>query len=240
MSPALPVALVLVAALGPRNIGCARASLRAWREFLAIGASAIVASSVAYVPVVAGGHEVVGVVLTAAGEELMYRLGAVVLIGAIVARLMGRNWRDTARWGTGPVVAGLVGSALVFSALPGHVEQMQGVGTVVPFASLAVLLGYVALRTGSVLPCVVVHVLLDLAALAYFDGSIGPPVRLAIACLLLGGVVLAMMPAGHRLGLRRRVPRVIDLRDTPVMGAAVPAPAGQVARVTPGRSRVRG
>ncbi len=48
-----------------------------------------------------------------------------------------RDWRDTAAWGTGPVLGGLVGAAVLFSVLGrGHVEQMSGIGTVLPFAKL--------------------------------------------------------------------------------------------------------
>jgi hypothetical protein len=89
---------------------------------------------------------------------------------------------------------------------------MTGFGNVVPFASLAALLGYTAVRTGSLLPCVAVHVLLDLIALAYFEGAIGADARLAVACTLLVGLAAGLMSAGRRLGLRRRVPAVIDLR----------------------------
>ena len=84
-----------------------------------------------------------------------------------------------------------------------------------PFASLAMLLGYASLRTGSILPAIATHVLLDLVALAFFAGSIGALARLVAAAAVLGGLAVALLPAGRRLGLRRRVPAVIDLRDEP-------------------------
>lgn len=221
ISPALPLALALIWLVGARRIGCSRESLAAWREFLVVTGIAIGAATIAYAHSIAGWREVEGVVVTAAGEEVVYRLGALLLVGAACARLAGREWRDTAKWGTGPVVGGLLGAALSFSVLPGHVEQMSGVGSVVPFASLAVLLGYVALRTGSILPCIFVHVLLDITALAFFAGSITSAVRLTIACALLVGLALGMMPAGRRLGLRRRVPLVIDLRTIEAPATAI-------------------
>ena len=125
-------------------------------------------------------------------------------------------------WGTGPVCAAIVGGAVLFSVLPGHVEQMTGAASVVPFASLAVLLGYAALRTGSLLPGIVVHVLLDLVALAYFADQISPPVRAAVAATVLTALVLGLMIAGRRLGLRRRVPTTIDLRGSDVAAALDP------------------
>ena len=213
MSPALPVALLLVAAVGPMRVGFSRASLRAWRELLVVGGVAIGAGSIAYARSIARWPEVIGVVVTAAGEEVVYRLGAVLLVGAACARLAGRDWRDTAKWGSGPVLGGLVGGALVFSALPGHVDQMRGVGTALPFASLAVLLGYAALRTGSILPGVVVHVLLDFAAIAFFADAMPASLRVLVASVLLGAITLGTLVAGRRLGLRRRIPHVIDLRD---------------------------
>jgi Type II CAAX prenyl endopeptidase Rce1-like len=212
ISPALPLAVALVVLVGPRRIGCSRRSLAAWREFLVVTGLAIGAATIAYARSIAGWREVEGIVVTAAGEEVVYRLGALILVGAACARLAGRDWRDTSKWGTGPVIGGLLGAALSFSVLPGHVEQMSGFGSVVPFASLAVLLGYVALRTGSIVPCILVHVLLDLLALAFFAGSITSVTRMTVACALLVGLAIGMMPAGRRLGLRRWIPAVIDLR----------------------------
>jgi hypothetical protein len=212
VSPALPLAVALVALVGPTRLGCSRARVRAWREFLAITAGATAVAAAAYAHTVSGWREVVGVLATAVGEEVVYRVAAFLLLGALVARLAGRDWRDTASWGTGPVLAGLVGAAVVFSVLPGHVDQMTGFGNVLPFASLAILLGYAAVRTGSLLPGIAVHLLLDLVALAYFAGEVGARARLVVACTLLVGLVVGLMPAGRRLGLRRRVPAVIDLR----------------------------
>jgi hypothetical protein len=212
ISPALPLALALVAAVGISRLGGSRRSIAAWREFLVVTGIAITFGAYSYAQTFAGWREVEGVALTAAGEEVIYRLAAVLLIGAVCARLAGRDWRDTAQWGTGPMVCALVGAGFVFSALPGHVAQMAGPASMVPFASLAVLLGYVTLRTGSLLPAIAVHALLDLVTLSFFAGSISDSTRLVIAGVLLASVAVAMMPAGRRLGMRRRVPTVIDLR----------------------------
>ena len=110
---------------------------------------------------------------------------------------------------------------MVFSSLPGHVEQMTGATNVLPFLSLAVLLGYVALRSGSIIPGFLVHLTIDLAALAFFAGELPGGLRVLIDLGALVGVVLGLMLAGRRLGLRRRVPRVIDLRQP---APVVPAP----------------
>jgi len=220
MSPALPFAVLLVVLIGPRNLGWSRRSFRAWREFLLLGGPIVLVWCISYPQSVAEWRDIDGIVVAVAGEELVYRLAAVVLLGAACARLAGRNWRDTAEWGTGPALGGLVGAGLVFSALPGHVDQMTGATNIVPFLSLAVLLGYVALRSGSLLPGFVVHLTIDLAALSFFAGELPSALRVLIDLGALVGLVLGLMLAGRRLGLRRRVPRVIDLRSS--QAAATP------------------
>ena len=120
----------------------------------------------------------------------------------------------------------------MFSALPGHVDQMTGAANIVPFLSLAVLLGYVALRSGSFLPGFLVHLTIDLAALAFFAGELPAALRVLVDVGALVGVVLGLMLAGRRLGLRRRVPRVIDLRATFARSRpSSPDPARAAARV---------
>jgi hypothetical protein len=213
MSPALPLGVLLVALIGPRHLGWSRRSLAAWREFLLLGGSILLVWCISYPDSVAAWRDIEGIVVAVAGEELVYRLAAVILVGALCARIAGRNWRDTAEWGSGPAIGGLVGAGLVFSALPGHVEQMTGATNVLPFLSLAVLLGYVALRCGSLLPGFLVHLTIDLAALAFFAGELPGSLRVLVDVGALVGVVLGLMLAGRRLGLRRRVPRVIDLRE---------------------------
>jgi hypothetical protein len=213
MSPALPLGLLLIALIGPRHLGFSRRSFLAWREFLLLGGPIVLVWCIAYPQSIAAWRDVEGIVVAVAGEEIVYRLAAVILVGAACARVAGRNWRDTAQWGNGPAIAGLVGGGLVFSSLPGHVQQMTGATNVVPFLSLAVLLGYVALRSGSLIPGFLVHLTIDLAALAFFAGELSSSMRVLIDVGALVGVVLGLMLAGRRLGLRRRVPRVIDLRE---------------------------
>src|SRR5439155_12108804 len=94
MSPALPLCAVLIALIGPRQLGFSRRSLAAWREFLMIGGSVVVVWCISYPQSVAEFRDVEGIVVAVAGEELVYRLAAVILIGAACARIAGRNWRD--------------------------------------------------------------------------------------------------------------------------------------------------
>ena len=167
-------------------------------------------------------RDVEGIVVAVAGEELVYRLAAVILVGAVCAEVAGRNWRDTATWGTGPAIGGLIGAGLVFSVLPGHVAQMTGAANVVPFLSLAVLLGYVALRSGSILPGFLVHLDHRPRRARVLRRRVSrAPCACSIDVGALVGLVLGLMLAGRRLGLRRRMPRVIDLRSPDSRGRHV-------------------
>ncbi len=87
MSPALPLGALLIALIGPRNLGFSGRSLRAWREFLLLGGPIVLVWCISYPQSVAAWRDVEGIVVAVAGEELVYRLAAVVLIGALCARV---------------------------------------------------------------------------------------------------------------------------------------------------------
>jgi hypothetical protein len=61
------------------------------------------------------------------------------------------------------------------------------------------------LRTGALLPAVVVHALLNLATIATFEGDMAPAVRAVLAAALLLSLVLGTIVAGRRLGIFRQV-----------------------------------
>jgi membrane protease YdiL (CAAX protease family) len=88
---------------------------------------------------------------------------------------------------------------------------MHGVTTALPFASLAIVLGWVVLRTGAVWTTVVAHSLLNLATMTVLAD--GAPVALsaALAAATLVALVAAADLAGRRDGRLRPVPSVIDL-----------------------------
>lgn len=220
VSPALPLAALLVTLVGVSRVGGACRALAAWREYLVGGSLVVVIASAVFADTVERRRLIGGVLLAAASEEIVYRLAVVVLIGAACARVRGRDWRDTSTWGTGSTMVALLGAAVVFSALPGHIGQMTGATSVAPFASLAVLLGYVALRTGSLLPAIVAHVFLDVVNLAHFAGQLSAAARGALAASALTALVLGLMVAGRRLGLRRPTPVEIDLRGSGVVTPA--------------------
>jgi membrane protease YdiL (CAAX protease family) len=211
ISPALPLAGAAAVGIGASALGCTRSGVRAWRELAIVaGALMVIAGAVAIVEL-GGAGVALGLVVAAVGEELVFRLAVLVVAGALVARLAGRDWRRVESWGTGTVVAALLAGALAFSSLPGHVAQIHGPGSAVPFASLGVLFGWVVLRTGALWPAVVAHALLNFVTLT--AARVGAPtsLRLALAAATLIGLVVGADVAGRRTGRLRPVPSVIDL-----------------------------
>jgi membrane protease YdiL (CAAX protease family) len=222
VSPGLPLAVLLVARIGAGRLGWSRRDRHAWRE-LAVGLGGVlVLATVGYAATLGRPVEAVGLVLAGLGEELVFRLAAVVVLGALAARLLGRDWRNPKDWGAAPGFFALAAAAVVFTALPGHVEQMTNPVTMVSFASLALVLGYTVLRTGAIWPAAMVHALVDLVTLAAWQGAGAPGLRVAIAALSLLALVAGADVAGRRLGLRVRLPAVIDLRAAARETAAAP------------------
>jgi membrane protease YdiL (CAAX protease family) len=211
VSPALPVAVLLAVRVGLPALGLSRGAWRRWREFGIVAGATLVVAIAAYVLAVGGAAEAGGLVVAALGEELVYRFAALIVVGAVVAAVTGRDWRRPARWGTAPGVVALVVAALAFSVLPGHVAQMSGLATVVPFASLALVLGWVVLRTGALWPAVVAHAILNLVTIGVLVAGASSGLRLGVAGATLLGLVAAADIAGRRSGQLRPVPSVIDL-----------------------------
>jgi len=218
ISPALPLAALVVVWVGAGRLGWSRPAGRAWREF-AIGLGGLVVlATVAYAEQMDRPAQAVGLVADAFGEELVFRLAAVIVLGAGCAWVLGRPWRNPRDWGTVPGLVALGGAALIFSALPGHVEQMTGLATTLPFAAFALVLGYTVLRTGALWPAVLVHALLNFITIAAWQGAGPAGFRLVVAAGALLALVGAADLAGRRLGLRARVPTVIDLHPGPDPG----------------------
>ena len=143
--------------------------------------------------------------LAALGEELVYRLAVLIVVGVVVPRCSGAPGA-TPRTGA-PARASLRRSraAWSFSLLPGHIAQMSGALTALPFASLGVVLGYAVLRTGALLPAAVVHAFLNLATIAVIAGDVSVEMRTAFAFVALVALVSGTIVAGLRLGILRKV-----------------------------------
>lgn len=206
ISPALPLGALLAFMVGLRRLGLDRANLLAWREFLTVSGAALLFGLLEYTTNLGGSREAFGLVLAALGEELVYRLAVLILVGAACAALAGRNWRNAEDWGVGPGIVALLAAGLVFTLLPGHISQMSDGLHALPFACLGVVLGYAVLRTGALLPAAVVHALLNLATIAALEGEVSAEVRALLAATALVTLVLATIVAGRRLGILRPVP----------------------------------
>ena len=208
ISPTLPIELVLVVLVGWRRLGLDRVNLEAWHEFLAVATAALLFAVIQYSLHIGGFAEAMGLVLAALDEEIVYRLAVLILVGAVVAKLSGHNWRNAEDWGVGAGLAAIVASGVIFTVLPGHVAQISDTLHALPFVCLGMVLGYAMLRTGALLPAVVVHALLNLATIAAFKGEIQPLLRSTLAAALLVALVLGTIVAGRRLGIYRLMPVV--------------------------------
>jgi len=213
ISPALPLGILLACMVGLRRLGLDRANLRAWREFLIVGGFVLVFGIWRYSMYVHGGREALGLILAALGEELVYRLAVLILVGASCAKLLRRNWRNAEDWGVVPGIVALLVAGLVFTLLPGHVAQMSDTLHALPFACLGVLLGYAVLRTGALFPATVVHSVLNLATIAAISGTISAEWRTSLSASALIALVLGTTVAGMRLGILRKV--VLDPKKSP-------------------------
>jgi hypothetical protein len=205
MSPALPLGILLAGMVGLRRLGLDRANLAAWREFLLVCGAVLALGIWQYTARVAGFREAIGLVLAALDEELIYRLAVLILLGACSAALVGRNWRNAEDWGVAPGLVALLGSGLVFTLLPGHVAQMSNTLHALPFAALAIVLGYAVLRTGALFPAVMVHALLNLVTIAALNTNTPGAWRTAFAASALLALVGCTIIAGRRLGILQRV-----------------------------------
>jgi membrane protease YdiL (CAAX protease family) len=208
VSPTLPIELLLVAMVGWRRLGLDRTNLAAWREFLVIAGAALLFGVWQYSAHLGGFAEAIGLVLAALDEEVVYRLAVLILAGALAARVSRRNWRNAEDWGVGPGLVAVLASGVIFTVLPGHVAQMSDTLHALPFVCLGMVLGYAMLRTGALLPAVVVHALLNLATIAAFEGEISTALRTSLAATALVALVLGTVVAGRRLGIFRLVPLV--------------------------------
>lgn len=211
ISPALPLGLCLAGMIGLRRLGLDRANRRAWREFLVIGGAALTYAFCAYATKGGGWDESAGIVIGALGEELVYRLAVIVVVGAACAFALGRDWRNASEWGVGPGCCALVAGSLAFSFLPGHLAQVSDALHALPFAALGLVLGYAVLRTGALVPAAIVHALLNFATVATLTGETALVWRNALSATALVALIAGTVVAGLRLGILRRQPSVVDL-----------------------------
>lgn len=125
----------------------------------------------------------VSLLVSATGEELIYRLA----IPAVIAFALraGRVRADYAR------IAGLALAGVWFVLLPGHREQMTSPASAVPFVAFALLAALLVYRSGSVLPMALGHAVVNMMTVLMWNESVAADSRgMALACIL-GLLVLA-------------------------------------------------
>ncbi len=200
-TPALPAAIILATFVGWNQLGLARADLRAWRETLIVIGGLLGVVGVVFVARVGSPAEVLAFGIGSLEEELVFRLAAPLALGGITAWALGRPVGELRAWGNGPCAVAVAASAVVFTCMPGHLAQAAGPLQLVPFLAIAMLLTYIVLRTGALLPGVAVHALLNLATVAYLAGAIPNLVWASVVIVGLGAYALGAERAGRRLGL---------------------------------------
>lgn len=125
----------------------------------------------------------VSLLVSATGEELIYRLA----IPAVIAFGLraGRVRADYAR------IGGLALAGVWFVLLPGHREQMTSPASALPFAAFALLAALLVYRSGSVLPMALGHAVINMMTVLMWNEAVASDARgMALACVL-GLLVLA-------------------------------------------------
>lgn len=211
--PSTFVGFVALAALGRSRLGLTGRVLWAWRETLLAG-TVIVAILCVYFERTAGSAwETAGLVVASSMEELSYRLAAPLVIGVVLTWCATRvaTWSSSRgssvqashpeAW-SGPVRStALVCAAVFFAVLPGHVQQTSSLLELVPFAVLALYFSYVVHRTGTLLPVMVAHSMMNLLTFSFQLGALPNEVRGIGVLAALVGLAAGTELAGRRLGL---------------------------------------
>ena len=164
--------------VGWRRLGLDRTNLEAWHEFLAVGDAALLFGVIQYSRHIGGFAEAMGLVLAALDEEIVYRLAVLILVGAIVAKLDRSQLAQ--RRGLGRRVPASPRSSRRGSCspcCPVTSRRSATRSTRCRSSCSGMVLGYAMLRTGALLPAVVVHALLNLATIAAFEGEISAALR---------------------------------------------------------------
>jgi len=177
-----------------------------------------------------GPGELAGIVIGSAVEELVYRLALPVLVIAVARRLGMRT--SMAIW----VAFGL--STVVFTILPGHLEQARAAGAPVLLvvASMGVLWFWVVWRGGSVLAAAVFHALANVTILPVESGLVSPQVRsLAIAALVLAAVAGISRAVTSRSPVPGHSDASADDAPPEDVGLTVVLPDGDAGRLPPTR-----
>jgi hypothetical protein len=202
LTPVLPAVVLLAGLVGWRHLGLSERHLWAWWEFAAVMGTLFVAIGFEFLTHVGPLRELTSFFVGATEEELVFRFAAPLAAGGIAAWLLGRSPGDLLAWGTTPRTVAVVTAAAGFTLMPGHLQQVGGAAwRLVPFVAIALLLTYVVLRTGDLLPGMLVHALLNLATVCYLSGGMPRGLWAITVVVGLGSYAWGAERAGRRLGL---------------------------------------
>lgn len=180
----VPLSLATLAAIGGLWLARARPPVRfgtVW--WTAAGVGVVVLVPLGWVA--QGGAEVAGIVAGSAVEEVVYRLALPVVVIA-ACRRVGLAVQPA-------VWVAFVVSTVVFTFLPGHVQQARAAGTLamlVVVAAMGLLWFGVVWRGGSLSAAVVCHALVNLTILPAETGLVSFELRsVTVAALVLAVTV---------------------------------------------------
>jgi hypothetical protein len=200
LTPVLPAALLLATFVGWNQLGLSASDLQVWRETLLVIGGLLVLVGAVFVAGPGSPRELLAFGVGSLEEELVFRFAAPLALGGLTAWVLGRPAGDVRAWGDGPRAVAVIGAAIAFTCMPGHLAQVTGPLQVVPFLAIAMLLTYTVLRTGALVPGIAVHALLNIATVAYLAGAMPNPVWAATVIIGLGAYAWGAERAGRRLG----------------------------------------
>lgn len=207
LTPVLPAVVLLAGLVGWRHLGLSERHLWAWWEFALLIGALLALIGIDFLTRVGALRELTSFFVGATEEELVFRFAAPLAAGGIAAWCMGRSPGDLLDWGNTPRGVAVVTAAATFACMPGHLDQVGGAAwRLVPFIAIALLLTYVVLRTGDLLPGMLVHVLLNLATVCYLADAMPREVWALTVVVGLGGYAWGAERAGRRLGVVLPVP----------------------------------
>jgi membrane protease YdiL (CAAX protease family) len=206
ISPSVVPAFVVLGLLGRRAAGRARDLDAAAMYWVTVGAG--ICLSVVLLD--REGHLVdsLAIALAAIDEEIVFRFAVPTVIAAVLLTFQVPS--RPAR------VAGFVVAGVWFVLLPGHQDQVQRAGDVLPFIAFAALAAIVVYRSGSILAAAATHAVMNMLTIISFGGDMSPIARAtttAILLLLLVSGYGFVRPRGADADGEPVPSTVIDLRD---------------------------
>ena len=149
-----------------------------WIGFATGGLLLVVLVGAAHSGIFGGPAGLAGFGVAALQEELVFRLAIPITVAGLVRRA-----------GAGPRAAWLVGiasAAVLFSVLPNHLRQADGLPGVLPFFLLSVFFGLAVRQPDAVLPSALAHLVFNMLSVSVLHGALTIEVRALATVVVLG------------------------------------------------------